>query len=344
MVAVKTGLAMLAALPALSAQTKSYSTQTPFGKIPASNAFLCNQLLEQVSANDVVCLATPTANKTASTRIELTDFRLGSSLEQVPADTNPFETLSYSKGDKAKSIKAFTEAVKGDYQVKSNRAARNDKKFASKAIMIYGEEHTDIRIPSIRNNKGVLLTESDEKRLQLSKHQQFEGNAHQHIDLITDEDIQQSYRPFVYALTEFAESMDYEAVQQIRSELKPTDSGHVFINKLLSFVENNFEKAYNHKLEWERPWFKMQHDRLFTLKEAISQDVRANLDKRNDHMITKATEIIAKLDDDESATIVVGARHLKPIAEALNQKFGRKTPVVACLPESVAWPELMPKL
>lgn len=346
MVALNKGLAVLAALPALSSASKPHSN-LPFTQIPQASAHLSSQLLQHAQSDNLVALTShgldQSENSTPRT-VNLSDYRLGVPKPSEPTNTNPLESLSYTKGDQATSLKEFTEAVSADYQVHGNRAARNNKKFSNRAIMIYGENHLDIRIPSLRNNKGAFLVESDDSRLQLEKHQQFASNTHQHIDAVSDKDIQQSYRPFVYMLTEMAESIDYDSVDQIRSELKPTDSGHVFVSKLIKFVKENFEQASNKKLEWERPWFKIQYDRLFQAHDALAKELEANFPDREAHMIEQTTKAIAQLKEDESATIVIGAAHLKPIAEALNRKFGKTTPIVACLPNSVAKPEYIPKL
>lgn len=343
MVAINKGIAMLAALPALASASRSHSN-VPFSQIPQATANLGSQLLEVSQSGKIVGFTMPKLDSQHTTHLDLSDYSIGMADVPVKANDNPLEQLSYNKGDQAKSLKEFSKEVQEDYQVNGNRAARNNRKFSERAIMIYGEEHTDIRIPSIRNNKGALLLESDDARLCLNKHKHFESNLHLHIDSQTDADTHNRYRPFIHALTDLVDSIDYLACDRIRSEIKPTDSGHVYINKLLDFVEGNFEKAYQGKLEWERPWFKIQHDRVFELKAALLKDIESGLDARNEHMIDQASQVIAKLADDESATIVVGARDLKPIAEALNKKFGRQMPVVACLPNSVARPEFVPKL
>ncbi|MDX1669922.1 MAG: hypothetical protein R3194_10920 [Limnobacter sp.] len=250
--------------------------------------------------------------------------------------------MSYNAGDDSQSIEQFTQAVANDYSVYCNALAKQPHRFTRQCAVIYGEVHTEVKIPSIRNGKGVLLTESDDPNLWLNKHQAHTGNRMIHLDSQTSEDIGWWYAPLIQRLNDMINEIDSQALRQIRSSISPTDSGHTVLEKMLEFVKQNFESARARRPDWEIPYFDYKYNKILELDSSIEQTILEQLPDRDPHMAAVAIKAIRELAPDESATLVVGARHVRPLAHALQAEFGDDLPIVVCLPKRLEQEAFMP--
>lgn len=321
------GLSSLATLAQIQAPPNSPVSNLPH-PIQSSCAFLANALLARLQIDAFSSMPdgqAPLLETTAPTR-----------------PTSVLEPLSYNQGDQAQTVEQFAKELSGEYRVRSNSLAKQPERFNQQCLVIYGEIHTDVKIPSLRNGKGILLSESDDPNLWLAKHQSHASNRMVHLDNQTDAEIAQRYAPLMTRLTDLIHEIDSEALSKIYGRADATTSGHTILNQMLEFVEQHFDEAKARKLQWEIPFFEKRLQDVRTIYTSIERQISENLQARDQHMIGVASRAISQLAPDESATVVVGARHVRPLADALHAQFGHAIPIVTCLPGTLDSKAFMP--
>lgn len=247
--------------------------------------------------------------------------------------------MDYNKGTHAKTLQEFARRVAPDYRVHSNAQASNPARFQTGAIFVYGEEHTNVRLPSFHgSDKGSLLLESDDPELcLLEKYNKNAANKCVHIDTssASDETKDQLTPLLQRRLSLGAKIIRMIAPQEIpriKQEMNDDPAQSVW-TQLAVFnraISENFDAAYKN---FDPATKEILQDYMEEYRENIQETdniVYSNVSQRDANMATKSAEVIREMNDDDASTvIIVGDEHARPIADKLSTEFPEKAVIVA---------------
>ncbi|MFT5532636.1 MAG: hypothetical protein ACI8WM_000879 [Burkholderiaceae bacterium] len=243
---------------------------------------------------------------------------------------NPFEELSYNKGDDAESIDEFSKAVRKQYSVFSNKNAYDPKKFNDAVIMIYGEYHSVPLLPSIRNGRGALLLESPDLDRCLEKHRLHPENICKNIDLFDSHLLAVSTYKLYQELKTLVLQLDPTEHREIEKKSKAKKaSATALIEEMMDFVDAKYMIIYSSTNKNTQKKLDDSYRSVISHYAENDSLVWASLQERDVGMVSEAKKVIAALKNGEATTIIVGNLHVKAIYNALAIEFPDHA-IVAC--------------
>lgn len=249
---------------------------------------------------------------------------------QKPSVANPpvLERFAYSKGDQAKTIEEFKQALAGDYIVSFNDNAKDPEKFPHR-ITVYGENHLVPNLPSIPGGRGIALFEAHDPERCIQKYRLHDTNLCSSID---DPDLSSESMAFdrlKAAYYDVLNEVGPHAIDDVESQLSERATTQEFMLKSLTYIGPRMREidASGDQARVNRIMDKM------SAAADISAQSRAQIESRisvrDDHMFEKSTANIQHLPADEAATIVVGDAHADKLFARLAQAFPERA-VVKC--------------
>lgn len=268
----------------------------------------------------------------SNTRAEQASQPVKLRLPPTPA-SHPMAKYDYRKGDEATTLEEFKKAVAGDYQVTSNKAAKNPEIFNKNPIMVYGEFHPDPKTPSLRTPKGVLLIESAAMRRCLPKH--LLDSSNRCISIDTNElhrsSAIRSLADCALKATAVVDLINPRAMMQINEKVSASSgqATHV-IDEAAIFVSRSYDSAYSKcSSPQEKSRLSDAREAFFESIEASNQIISKGSREREKTMFLKCETAIKQLQPDASATVVVGDMHSRFLFTQLGKKFPDRAVVLA---------------
>ena len=252
-------------------------------------------------------------------------------LPPTPA-SNPLARFDYRKGDDASTVQKFAKAVKNEFTVTSNEAAKNPETFRKNPIMVYGEDHRQPVIPSLRTPRGVLLLESNDPNRCLPKHVMHKANQCISIDkskLDMVPLIESCYRRAKKALDLIKPGEAKRIEDQVN---KNGGQATAYLNEALQFIDKSTDAAI------QRCHSNMEAEKLleavYSFYDSVNEfnsilTANRNGGKRDLTMLRECNQAISQLPENASASIVVGAVHAPFLANELAKKYPERAVVLA---------------
>lgn len=251
-------------------------------------------------------------------------------LPLTPA-SNPMAKYDYRKGDEATTVEAFTEALKDDFRVTSNKQAKIPEIFTKNPIMVYGEVHSEPTIPSLRTPKGVLLLESEDPNRCMPKHKLDISNRCISIDT-KKADMSGTVIECARHAQTIVELIKPGAMAKIMSRVAASSGqATAMIQEAYNFVNEGFDAAYiKSSSPRERAVLEKARNTFFDSVHAFDQMLlEARGGDRDQSMMLKCETAIRQLPTDASATVVVGDIHSQFLAKQLSKQFPDRAVVLA---------------
>ena len=269
-----------------------------------------------------------TENSTKSKSIESTDA--------------PFlQKLDYRKGDEAKTLAEYADAVKEEFDCEGNEIAKDMPHLWGSVLMVYGEEHTNRLYPKIRGSKGAVLLESEDSRIcEMTKYTENLDNICAHIDV--DESNDNINDAFIELLThtqEMVELIEPGGEKRILSEATPEEretwkgGASPYLIKLDEFINRKSNEAYLKATPEKQYALALKRNIRTSAIRKLNLVVVESRGARDEKMFQESAKNINKLGKGTAATIVVGDNHVRGIVEGLGRKFPNR-PIVACRTKS----------
>jgi 6-pyruvoyl-tetrahydropterin synthase len=238
------------------------------------------------------------------------------------------EGFAYNKGDQAKSIKEFKQALAGDYIVTFNDNARQPEKFF-KRITVYGENHLYPKLPSIPGDRGVVMFESKDVERCIKKYAKHESNRCISIDSPDLSAESMAFTKLKSAYYDVLNEIDPHALSDVEAQLGVRATTQEFMLKALAHIQSKTMElvASGNEEQANRIMEKM------LIASEVSQQansrISAGMKARDHHMFEQARANIQSLSADEAATIVVGDGHADKLFARLNRVFPERA-LVKC--------------
>ncbi len=246
------------------------------------------------------------------------------------------ESFAYSKGDQAKTIKEFKQALKGDYTVSFNGNARNAEKFLRR-ITVYGENHIQPNLPSIPSDRGLIMFESQDPERCIKKYMAYESNRCISIDQPDLSSESTALGRLKSAYISVLDEIGPQAVAQVEAQLGVRATVQEFMLKALHYATTKMSEI---SASGDEDRLNRIMEKMETAAEVSAQSrmkVESRIGVRDDHMFEQAASNIRNLSNDEAATIVVGDNHADKLFARLNAAFPERA-VVKCKVAKEAWP------
>jgi hypothetical protein len=241
------------------------------------------------------------------------------------------QRLDYTKGDDARSVEEYAREVSPDFKVISNKRAKDPAIFAQGPIMVYGENHNNPNLFSVRGEgEGVLLESGYKEYCNLVKYQ---GRLCKHIDTGRD-------KKFNRAIIENAQtSLDKgikilnlispQVSKSIQKNMNSPDDTKRSIPRLMAIIDKELaNKALKVFSEATSP--QMQKQLAESIKsysdaqKKYTDLVTSSASYRESIMAEESSKAIKKMKSGESATVIVGDAHAPRIARELAKNFPEK--------------------
>jgi hypothetical protein len=239
-----------------------------------------------------------------------------------------FERFSYDKGDDAKTIEEFKQALAGDYRLTFNEAAKDPEKFKHR-ISVYGEDHARIKLPSIPGGHGVAMFEHKSPERCIGKYTAHETNRCVAIDLpdMTPED--EAIRELVGAWQAVLDVIGPQAHNDVIDQLGVVPSGSLYIGKARKHVLSKMSDVF---ASGDRERIDTFNEKLFATapyEAKLQQTLASRMVIRDEYMSEQSASNIRGLSAEEAAIIVVGDAHANAIYDRLAKEFPDRA-VVKC--------------
>ena len=250
-------------------------------------------------------------------------------LPLTPA-SNPLAHCDYRKGDEATTFGEFKKALKGDYEVTCNKAAKNPEIFNKNPIMIYGERHDTPKIPSFRTPKGVLLLESDNPDRCVPKHKLHSSNRCVVIDKKRPLGLEAAIKDCAKKGKELVNLIDPKAMVQMEDKVWASSrETNALISEIYNFLVKSFGSAHAQASPRKKLLLDKAADAFQAAFELNLKVMKESITDRDKNMLMESEAAIKHLDPDASATIVVGSMHSDYLFENLSKKFPDRAVVLA---------------
>jgi hypothetical protein len=259
---------------------------------------------------------------------EAADISLGRSKKYM-------ESRSYTKGDGAKSVQEFSDAVKNEFYVFSNKNALESNKFMhANAIFVWGENHANVMIPGHRTERGTLLAEDPHSERCLEKHLLHPDNKCKNIDIVDNTGADKAILALHASVQKLIHHLDAEKGKEFHQLAGHGNSVAALLHQMQIFLNNNFDRIYSS----QSPHIRQQTD-IFTREVQLASDkynteIQSTLNKRDEVMINEAAKMIKAEGPGVSTTVLLGAGHAGAVSNGLMEKF-RHRAMVVCIPKVV---------
>ena len=256
-------------------------------------------------------------------------------LPPTPA-SNPLAKFDYRKGDEASTVQEFAKAVKGDFIVTPNKNAKNPELFRKNPIVVYGENHIEPVVPSLRTPKGVLLLESDDPDRCMPKHKMDISNSCTVIDKdkATELAILKDFQTNLEKLVNLIEPDHMDTIIELAHENGLND--HAITEIATKFIDGTYPTILKNSSPAEKKVLESTHNKLQQLMLKLNERLQRVGSNRDQSMLKECKRAIAKLPEDASATIVVGVLHSRYLATKLSDKFTDRAVVLAVVADQEA--------
>lgn len=247
---------------------------------------------------------------------------------QALYDDADWHFTSYEKGDNATTVQGFCNAIQDDFQVEFNTVALDPEAFKSR-IVIYGENHLDVKLPSIPNGKGVVLFEpSNLNRRCIEKYKRCRSNQCLSIDgEITKES--QAAEKKLSSLADLLIELNTTFFDELLQKQKPAGSIHHFLVEGFYYAAENYEAIYSAKSFEGKKKLTTLYERLMTASDELTRALHEGLPARDAHMLNEAIRIIRSRSLEDGVTIVLGDSHVAHMFYGLKEYFPHRA-IVLC--------------
>ncbi len=238
------------------------------------------------------------------------------------------EGFAYNKGDQAKSIEEFKQALAGDYIVTFNDNARHPEKFF-KRITVYGENHLHPKLPGIPGDRGVVMFESHDSERCIKKYAKHESNRCISIDRPDLSAEMTAFAKLKSAYYDVLAEISPHAVSEVEAQLGVRATTQEFMLKALAYIQSKMTETVASGNEERANRIIEKMVIAAKVSEQSSNKISAGMDARDHHMFEQARANIQSLSADEAATIVVGDHHADRLFARLSRVFPERA-VVKC--------------
>jgi hypothetical protein len=259
------------------------------------------------------------------------DKRSSPTSDTSKSTTSTASKYDYTKGDDARTVQEFAEAIKGDYKVTYNNNALKPDVFTTNPIMVYGEIHTHPKLPSLRNpeGKGAVLLESNHPEFcRLEKYNQHPSNVCEHIDTVEEKVVTELARSLLNIATKQKELIGLihsKGLSHVKARVDPShDSAWPLIMAMDSFIETYFQTVYDYASPEKKGALAAAYQAFLGAVDDNNRLVSSKDGEREDIMAENAIQAIQGQDDDAAAIVVVGDAHRESVTKKLENAFAER--------------------